>query len=1058
MTSQMIGRYQVIAELGRGGMATVYRAVDPQVGREVAIKVLPRALLHDPEFRARFQREAEALSRLEHPAIVPVYDVGEHDGQPFLVMRLMAGGSLADRLAQGPLGLAETARIIGELAPALDDAHAAGIVHRDLKPANILFDQRGRPYLADFGIVKLSEATSQLTGGGSIGTPDYMAPEISRPGGLTPLVDIYALGVTAFQMLAGRTPYHADTPMGVLVAHITEPIPDLRQLRPDLPAAAHAFVARALAKSPAERYQSAADLAAGLADLRDADAFTGATVRVAAPDARPQLTLARGGAALLATRRSLALGGGAVFLVGMLLAIFVIRPILGWGTPASPAAVAADPAPAAPAALAATATPQTLPVPRPSAPAQIAGGPLNIVASPVGMIASRVVDAGYSASRDRMLILSTQPDVLRIIDPTDWSEVTVDLPQPPNTLVISPNGGYAAVGHDHAISYINLGSGSFERSLNVDINVSSLALTDDGWIYASPGPGPDERLRVVNAIRNAMMVEASRVGIASAMLRIAPDGASLYAAVRSSTPSAIKAYDILRDTVSLRATSGSDADACGSLWVLAGSGQIVTGCGSVFQGGDVAVAGQLDGLKFVRYAGYDPVNGLIMALAAPPPYAPLPGEQWPAENKLYLYDAASLAPRGSVTLPDFIYGVPGDSQTHIQASARYIFANSAGTRYYALLSDSSGGFGASELSVVAENIRVEQPAQPVIQLRPTLVAADLSDKMYVQLDFDVVDAAYSPALDKIIFLATNPIRLYIYDPASADSTAISLGSTPRGMSLSMDGGFVAVALVKQVAYIDLRQGRLLTILDVDVPIDGIVAGSSGLIYAFSREGGDVQMLLLDAEQGSQRTIQIYPAPGGVRYRMLPFGRSLYGITNFLPPGLERIDISGATPTYGGYYPYVNQYDVGGDLWLSSDMRRIFTACGTVFSVSDALAQDMHYSGTLRDIASIRSLYGVDSTNKILALPGRPDGDGAACRAAPSEVRDDYMMVYNYANLAPVNSYNLPALAIDGTAYTVRGRYVFANVGGTRYYVVVQARSSTMLPRDFAVLTINAEAL
>jgi serine/threonine protein kinase len=268
MTSpRLIGRYELQAELGRGGMATVYRAHDPRFKRDVAIKVLPREFLHDPTFRARFEREAQTIAGLEHYAIVPVYDFGEHDGQPYLVMRYMPGGSLTDRIMRGPLSLADAAAIIAPIAAALDDVHDAGVIHRDVKPANILFGRSGQAHLTDFGIVKVTEATAQLTGSGMVGTPAYMAPEMTRKGGIGPLVDVYALGVTVFQILTGRLPYEADTPMGTALAHITTPIPDIHDFRPDLTVEAQTVIERALAKDPADRYQRAGDLADALRTL-----------------------------------------------------------------------------------------------------------------------------------------------------------------------------------------------------------------------------------------------------------------------------------------------------------------------------------------------------------------------------------------------------------------------------------------------------------------------------------------------------------------------------------------------------------------------------------------------------------------------------------------------------------------------------------------------------------------------------------------------------------------------------------------------------------------------
>jgi serine/threonine protein kinase len=154
MNPEKIGRYEIKSELGRGGMATVYKAYDPRFEREVALKVLPREMMHDENFRVRFQREAKTIASLEHAAIVPVYDVGEDDGQPYFVMRCMTGGSLADQIERGPVSLQEAAKIMNRLGPALDEAHAKGVIHRDLKPGNILFDRTGEPYVSDFGIAK----------------------------------------------------------------------------------------------------------------------------------------------------------------------------------------------------------------------------------------------------------------------------------------------------------------------------------------------------------------------------------------------------------------------------------------------------------------------------------------------------------------------------------------------------------------------------------------------------------------------------------------------------------------------------------------------------------------------------------------------------------------------------------------------------------------------------------------------------------------------------------------------------------------------------------------
>jgi serine/threonine protein kinase len=272
---EKIGRYDVISELGRGGMATVYKANDPRFEREVAVKVLPHEMLHDPQFRLRFEREAKTIAMLEHPAIVPVYDFGEEEGQPYFVMRYMPGGSLAERMMKGPSSLAETARIFARIAPALDQAHAKGIIHRDLKPGNILFDQYNEPYVSDFGIAKLSESQTNVTGSAIVGTPAYMSPEQAEGKPVDGRADIYALGTILFEMLTGRQPYEGDTPMSVVVKHITDPTPHILDYNPKLPTGVEAVVEKAMAKNRDERYASATEMAQALKDVIRADTGAG---------------------------------------------------------------------------------------------------------------------------------------------------------------------------------------------------------------------------------------------------------------------------------------------------------------------------------------------------------------------------------------------------------------------------------------------------------------------------------------------------------------------------------------------------------------------------------------------------------------------------------------------------------------------------------------------------------------------------------------------------------------------------------------------------------------
>jgi len=264
MFPDKVGRYKIKSELGRGGMATVYRALDPSSNREVAIKVLPPEMLRNLVTRARFKRELKLVASLEHPAIVPVYDVGEDDDQPFFVMRYMSGGSLAAMIKKGRLSLSDAAVIIERLASALDHAHSKAIIHRDIKPDNVLFDAGNNPYLSDFGVAKFTETSVSATGHDVMGTPAYISPEQARGENVDHRADIYGLGAILYEMLAGKRPYPGDTVIGVAVQHVNDPIPDILKVRPDLPVEVDAIIKTAMAKDKQKRYNTALELALAL--------------------------------------------------------------------------------------------------------------------------------------------------------------------------------------------------------------------------------------------------------------------------------------------------------------------------------------------------------------------------------------------------------------------------------------------------------------------------------------------------------------------------------------------------------------------------------------------------------------------------------------------------------------------------------------------------------------------------------------------------------------------------------------------------------------------------
>ncbi len=266
---QVLGKYQVLEPLGRGGMARVYRAYHPQLDRYVAIKMLRSDLVQGEAFFDRFRREAQAVATLRHPNIVQVFDYDVQEDVSYMVLELLEGDSLKTRLhdyrirdESVPLG--EVVRILLDVLDGLAYAHSEGMIHRDIKPGNILLTKRGRAVIADFGIAQMVEGTRHTAPGALLGTMNYMAPEQGLEGRSDARSDLYALGVVLYEMLTQRTPFQADTPVAVLMKHAHDPLPLPRRIDPSIPEPFERIVLKALAKDPDHRYQSADAMARAL--------------------------------------------------------------------------------------------------------------------------------------------------------------------------------------------------------------------------------------------------------------------------------------------------------------------------------------------------------------------------------------------------------------------------------------------------------------------------------------------------------------------------------------------------------------------------------------------------------------------------------------------------------------------------------------------------------------------------------------------------------------------------------------------------------------------------
>jgi ligand-binding sensor domain-containing protein/tRNA A-37 threonylcarbamoyl transferase component Bud32 len=465
LVGQNLGPYRILEQVGAGGMATVYKAYHAAMDRYVAIKVLPEHLARDPNFHARFQREARTIARLEHRSILPVHDAGEDNGVPYMVMRYTNSGDLGALIARGQLTVERAVVLIGQVADALAYAHRQGVIHRDVKPGNVLISSDGDALLTDFGIAKIYEDNLQLTSEGAlVGTPAYMAPEQIQGKPVDARTDIYALGVVLYQALTGEVPFVAETPLAVALMHVHNPLRPPRELNPHIPDSLERVMLRAMAKDPADRFQTADEMAAALrsalAELRSQPPLAppaadprAVTQLPAAPRPAPQLpaapTPAPQPAARLQPAATIVLGrpvsrswliagalGVGVAAVALILAL--VLPMLNQGGAGVATLPTGGPSGAATAPAASVTSITALPV------ATAAGGPSGAATAPSG------ATTAPSASVTSVAALPVGPTVTPRANLRVFGEAsdTYNLAALGDTVWASTNGGLVRYGAD----------------------------------------------------------------------------------------------------------------------------------------------------------------------------------------------------------------------------------------------------------------------------------------------------------------------------------------------------------------------------------------------------------------------------------------------------------------------------------------------------------------------------------------------------------------------------------------------------------------------------------
>lgn len=514
LTGKNIDRYKVVSELGRGGMAVVYRAIDTMLDRNVAIKVILPEGGNTEKFVRRFKREAKTLANLSHPNIVKVLDYGEFEGNPYLVMEYISGGALKASMGK-PIPYAEAAATLVPIARALHYAHQQRIVHRDVKPENILINESGQPMLSDFGILKLVdvEESRGLTGTGRIvGTPAYMSPEQIRGREIDGRADIYSLGIVFFEMITGRKPYNAGTPIELSMQHLHDPIPKAKQFVRDLPAEVEQVIVKSMAKSPEDRYQSM------LALVQDLEKLSGASERITA-ERRAVREEETAGKKQKRSYLPAFIAASLLVVIGIATVLFG-EDILGFIGQGDPPAVAAT-GTSANAVIPIQPPTNTKPPPtRANTPRPSATPTVFVIRTftPTGL-----PDTGIQPSNAGQVAEVRRVDRISVIR-MDWVE----------------NGNWLINAGSNALSFINPDSAAVEQRINLpgDIPLSLGVASTDGKVYVLVNAG----IRVVD-MQTFKILDTFTVTGGANSLAASPDGKLLALGISDNKVQILNASD-----------------------------------------------------------------------------------------------------------------------------------------------------------------------------------------------------------------------------------------------------------------------------------------------------------------------------------------------------------------------------------------------------------------------------------------------------------------------------------------------------------------------------------
>ncbi|MFZ2447873.1 MAG: IPT/TIG domain-containing protein [Syntrophobacteraceae bacterium] len=704
----------------------------------------------------------------------------------------------------------------------------------------------------------------------------------------------------------------------------------------------------------------------------------------------------------------------------------------------------------------------------------------------------RVIDAEYSKALQRIVTVSGMPsNQLHLYNPLTLEDIAVDLPYPPTCVSISPDGLYAAVGHNSHISYVRLVMPALLKTVPVSCDVFDIVLAGNGYAYAFPRVNLYQ-VRCVKLETGQETLSASYSIYYGTRAKLHPDGAALYTANNGLSPSDIEKLGIADGTAAVLYDSPYHGDfpMCGDLWMSEDGFRIFTKCGKVFSSStlraeDMLYKGSLAATSFIQQMSHSLAASLV---------ASIPGVRYGtspnADTEVWFHEGDFLEFMTKRALPKF--KVNGGSYA---SHGRFVFFNNAGNRAFVIvradatsgmlfddgvvnynadmnalartISTSAGdggkitppgpitvayrgsqtvaispdpGYEIADVVVNGASIGKKSSFQFSKMVRDQTITASFSpcaqcpSDPFKLLNHKVIDAEYSKVLDRIVTVSQTPRnQLHIYHPATQEDTEIDLPSAPTCVSVGPEGLHAAVGHDGWISYVDLAVPALLKVLPVTTVAVDIVLAGNGYVYAFD---GD-RVRCINLETGLETLNTGHPFDAGARAKLHPGGGAIYTADYST---ILKFSIADGTAAYLYDSPDSGDYMMGRDVWMSEDGFRVFTRYGTVFRASETASEDMTYNGSLADLSAIVHLTHTAAAGKVLAIPEKPDGEAWA---------------YNYDDLGLLNKRALPGFKVDGTVYPAHGKFVFVNRKGNTCYFIVQG--STM-PVDYGVVTLPVKTL